>query len=194
MQELETKRQLIHLSGALIALGIYKVGWTMGVAVLAIASICNFTIGRLYRAGIKLPVFGSLIDFAERPGAIQETPGGGALHFFLGSLITLLVFSFDFGIACASIMVLAVGDSISTLFGKRFGRHHIPYNPEKSVEGTLAGMVSALAGASIIVPPHLAALGALGGMFAESLPLKIDDNLLVPLGAGVAMSLGIYLF
>ena len=193
MQELETRRQLIHLSGALIALGISRIGWSIGVAVLTIASISTFVIAKLYKADVRFPLFARVIDLAERPDVILENPAAGTLHFFLGSLMTLLVFSFDFNIACASIMILAAGDSISTIFGKRFGRHQIPYNPGKSIEGTLAGTIAAFGGASILVPPHLAVMGAFGGMVAESLPLKIDDNLLVPLGAGAAMSLGLYL-
>jgi len=194
MKDLETRRQLIHLSGALIALGISRVGWSIGVAVLTIALISTFVVSKLYKVGVKLPVFAKVIDLAERPGVVLENPAAGTLSFFLGSLVTLLVFSFDFYVACASIMILGAGDSISTLFGKRFGRRRIPYNPEKSVEGSLAGTFAAVAGASILVPAEIAVIGGIGGMFAESLPAGIDDNLLVPLFAGAAMSLGIYVF
>jgi dolichol kinase len=101
----------------------------------------------------------------------------------------LILFGSNINIACASIIILALGDSFSTLAGKRYGRHKIFYNPEKSFEGSIGGFVPAFIGAMVFVPPEVALFGAFMGMNVESLSLRIDDNISIPLISGFFMTL-----
>ena len=100
--------------------------------------------------------------------------------------------------------VLAFGDGLATVIGRSWGRLRLSWNPEKSWAGSLgywmfgtlaAGTllwwsspdttdVALLWGVSVVV--------VLGSALLESLPLKIDDNLIVPLltGLGFALALG----
>ena len=70
-----------------------------------------------------------------------------------------------------------------------FGRTTYSFNKAKYIEGTLAGMVFAFLGACIFVNPVKALLGAAVGMFVESLPLPVDDNLAIPLISGSILTL-----
>jgi dolichol kinase len=72
--------------------------------------------------------------------------------------------------------------------GRKYGSVKIPYNPEKSIQGSLAGFAAAFLGALIIVSPFYAFLAALLGMIGESLPLKVDDNVVIPLFSGVTLT------
>lgn len=116
-----------------------------------------------------------------------ERSGGnyrGAFYFYIASAISLFLFPQQ--IALLSIAVLALGDSFSTAVGI-FGKIKIFYNRKKTWEGTLAGFAAAFA-ACFLINPYLALPAAFIGMIIESLPLKIDDNLTVPIVTGIALS------
>jgi len=120
----------------------------------------------------------------------------------VGVLLAFLLFPIP--AAAAAWGVLAAADCASNEVGRRFPLKRLPWNPGKSWGGTLAFLVVAgpvawglaawtlsghpLAGAT---PGRLAlgaALAALAGALAESLPLPITDNLVVILAAGGALA------
>lgn len=191
--DLETKRQLIHASGATVALYVrwsYNAfGFTAPLATLALAVVFLYLAAEGYKRKLRLPIVSDIIDAAERAEAIEKSPAGGALFFLTGSLFSLLLFSSNINIVCASILILAFGDSASTLAGRKFGRRKIFYNPAKSWEGSIGGFAFAFLGAATQITLPIAFIGALAGMLAESLPIKLNDNILVPVLAGLAMSL-----
>ncbi len=193
--DLETKRQLIHASGIVVALYVRwsynALGFLAPFATLAGTIIFLYLAAEAHKRKLRLPVVSALIDAAERPEAIEKSPASGALFFFIGSLFSLLLFSSNINVVCASILILAIGDSVSTLIGKKFGRSKIFYNPAKSLEGSISGFVFAFLGAATQINLPTAFIGALAGMLVESLPVKINDNLTVPVFAGLAMSLAV---
>jgi diacylglycerol kinase (CTP) len=107
--------------------------------------------------------------------------------------ILLTILTFPKPIALIAIYTLAAADPLSAVVGITWGRHR--FATGKSLEGSLAffaatGLIAAavLAWASPETP--LAArisasllVAALGSAF-ESLPLRIDDNLTIPLAVG----------
>jgi dolichol kinase len=103
------------------------------------------------------------------------------LHLAAGVILALLIFPRN--VAYASIAVVAAGDPVAALVGTRFGRIHIK---EKTVEGFLAGTVASTLIASLAVPLYLASIGAVAGMLLE-LSDVFEDNLTVPIGAGLCM-------
>ncbi|MFQ5815916.1 MAG: diacylglycerol/polyprenol kinase family protein [Candidatus Hydrothermarchaeaceae archaeon] len=192
----ETRRQLIHMSG--VGLAVYvkwandTYGYPIPIVTLVLALFLGYVLTSAYKRGIEIPIVSRLIDTTERAEVIEETPGKGALSFFLGSLLAFVLFGHNINVASASIVILALGDSTSTLIGRNFGGHKIRYNYEKSWEGTLSGITFAAIGASLLLKPELAIIGAFAGMMIESLPLTVDDNIIVPLGAGAAISFALY--
>lgn len=193
--DLETKRQLIHASGAIVALYVRwsynALGFLVPFATLVLAIIFLYLAAEGYKRKLRLPVVSNFIDAAERTEVIEKSPASGALFFFIGSLFSLLFFSSNINVVCASILILALGDSVSTLVGRKFGQRKIFYNQAKSWEGTAAGFLFAFLGAATQVSPPTALIGALAGMLVESLPIKINDNLTMPVFAGLAMSFAV---
>ncbi len=187
--ELETKRQLIHMSGAVFPFYVLSAGLGLSVSTFLFLLVAGLIISYGYKKGVRFPIISKIVDSTEREEVIEEFPGRGALGFFFGSLAVLLLFGARIEVACAAIIILALGDSFSTLTGKRFGRHKIFYNPDKSVEGSIGGLVPAFIGAMVFVSPETALLGAFTGMAVESLPLKIDDNITIPVVSGFFMYL-----
>jgi uncharacterized protein (TIGR00297 family) len=108
--------------------------------------------------------------------------------------VFFLILFFPLWIAAAAWAIFALGDSFATLFGWKYGGQKLPWNPEKSWAGFLAFFISAFAGAlffswwvnpaiGLMVFPY-ALLGALFGAAVETVPIKIDDNLTVPIFTG----------
>lgn len=177
------------MSGAALPFYVLYAGLYLAVSTFLFLLTAGLIISYGYKKGVRLPVISKIVDSTEREGVIEEFPGKGTITFFFGSLMVLLLFGSNINVACAAIIILALGDSFSTLVGKRYGRHKICYSKEKSVEGTIGGFVPAFFGATIFVLPQVALVGALVGMAVESLSVKIDDNVIIPLAAGLVMFL-----
>lgn len=193
----ETGRQCLHAAlGMIIALLVYygllrPVGLFLIVVISGLVSILH--------KRIRLPFFSWFLDSFERDGQKVSFPGKGMFFLFVGSLLSIQLFDRD--IALASIMILALGDSVSHLFGAKFGRLRNIFNwrSNKWYEGTLAGILAGFLGAVLFVGPITAFLGSSAAMAAEVVKIDfndntLDDNLVVPLVAGTAMLLvGMYL-
>jgi dolichol kinase len=78
------------------------------------------------------------------------------------------------------------------------GRHHYPFNPKKTIEGTLIGFTFAFFVLLLIVSPISALFAAIIAAIVELLPLRLDDNLAVPLITATILTalqiLGVYYF
>ena len=203
--DLEVRRQLIHMSGAVTPFYLqffyeHFSSWLAPEALVAGMLAVGYLIAELYKRGVRIPVFASLVDMAEREEVKHTSPGKGTFRFFMGVLAAMLIFgsvlNAPFFIVGSGILVLALGDSMSTLAGKRLGARKLPYNRDKSVEGTLAGAAYALVGVllyltllqGVAIPEaaKLAFAASAAGMLVESLPLGIDDNLTIPLAGSAA--------
>ncbi len=183
----EIRRQAFHLTfGVSAALIIYYnlVDWRFFAFMLAIGMILS-----LASTKTRLPIVSWFLETFERKKSI---PGKGALLMTAGILLSLLLF--EKSVAVASIMILAVGDSVSHPAGKLLGRTKHPFNKRKLLEGTIIGFVLAAVAAMPFVRVHEALIGAGIAMTVESFEIKIgktiiDDNLTIPLIAGAAITL-----
>jgi len=115
---------------------------------------------------------------------IIKRPFVGSFWFYFAFFITFIIFPLN--IASASCAILAVGDCLSGLVGRRFGKHKIIGN--KSIEGSVVFLLSSFLVALIFISPLLAIIGAVIAMFVELITeqslLKrkhANDNLLIPI-------------
>jgi dolichol kinase len=123
------------------------------------------------------------------------------LYFAAGVTLPLLIFGMLLQfphIAAACVIAFLIGDAFSTIGGIFLGRHHYPFNPNKTIEGTLIGFSLAFLVLLLIISPIAALLAALIAAIIELLPLRLDDNLAVPLITATILTLiqvlGIYYF
>lgn len=182
---LEVRRQVFHLC--------------LGVSVLVLLYLNLLTIKTFFLVflfGLFLSLLSLRYDipfiswFLGRFERDAVFPGKGVLFFFLGCIISLLLF--PKGIALASISVLTFGDSISPLVGFYFGRYRSKLNGSRFVEGFVAGFIVSSVVASFFVPVLPALLGSFVALFFEFLEVKfrgfsVDDNLFIPLVSGAVM-------
>jgi dolichol kinase len=189
----ELPRQLVHLSG--IVFIILAQFMRRETTILWFALITFFFL--LYSWYVrsqekKLKNFigrmeSKFRDFTLKFERKDANPFSGALFFYLGCTIAFLVFPFS--IASAAGAMLAVGDSLSTLVGRKFGRHKIG---SKTLEGAFACFAGSLAAGMFFVAPHIAVIGAAAAALAELIP-RIDDNLTIPIVAGLVMFLAAFI-
>lgn len=125
------------------------------------------------------------------------------LYYAVSALCLLLVFMERPYIGAAGFAVLAVGDALSNLVGRKLGGTRMPYNPGKTLLGSLSFWIGGALAAWILMlwngapdPPYsapvlllVALAGTLLCALVESLPPIIDDNLLITWVAGVTFFL-----
>ena len=194
--ELEIKRQLMHIfSGILIVLLLYFD--LINSLILFILVVVGFILSFLSKK-IKIPVIYSFLKTFDREEDLKKFPGKGSIFYVLGAFLATLFFQKD--IAMASIIILALGDSVSRIVGP-YGYLKHPFHSEKFLEGIIAGAFTGFVGAMFFVSWQSAAIASTISMLIEGIDLrvkgfKIDDNLTIPLVAGFVMWLlrNIFLF
>jgi len=182
-------RESIHFSGLLVpvfamylALNHYLVAFVIFVVTLTYAAS---ELSRML--GINFPVMSTITWRAAMQPEIYEFVTS-PIYFAAGIALTLLIFPAPS--SYAAIAIFTIGDVSATLFGKELGKHTIPYNKGKKIEGTLFGVLFASLGAYLFtLNPLKAVIAATVGMTVESLPSPINDNLTIPLLAGLTLLL-----
>ena len=178
-------REDIHASGFFMPVIASLIGVPI-VGALIFTIALTYTISELWRLdGREL----SFISAITRHAASQSELNGFAaapLYFAFGILFTLLVFPAP--ASYAAIAMFCLGDSVASLFGGLISTS-LPFNKGKTWEGSLAGFFFAFLAGTFFVSPLLAFIGAAIAMTVEVLPLPVNDNVLVPVITGVALTL-----
>ena len=122
--------------------------------------------------------------------AEEQVKESAMTPYAISILLTLITFPKT--ISIIAILTLAIADPVSAIVGIRWGRRRIV--PEKSVEGSLAFFFATFAItagvlylATIAPMSSVVLVAALLGTAAaviEMLPIRIDDNLTIPLAVG----------
>jgi HAD superfamily phosphoserine phosphatase-like hydrolase len=179
-------RETIHASGFFVPVLAGLIGIPIVALMICVVSAL-YLLSELSRMNRKnMPVISAITRNAASPAERYEF-AAAPLYFAVGILITLLVFPAP--VNSAAIAIFALGDSTASLFGGLISKKPLPFNKGKTVEGSLAGFIFAFLAGAFFVSPMLALIGALVAMAIESLPLPVNDNILIPLGTGLALLL-----
>jgi dolichol kinase len=198
---LEYRRKGYHmLSGVLVPpLVVFtSLEYTTLLALTALLFILVAEILHMYW-GIRLEFFSDQLARTKRE---YEVFSWASISFL--ATIVLLLWLAPLPVAFAASALLALGDGVSALVGRAIGRHPLPYNRNKTWEGSTAGFLAGAAGALLILVGYywlepayafeagplilVCVVGAFFAMVAESLP-RGEDNVTVPLFSAVAMTL-----
>lgn len=196
--ELHLLRKAWHCLMGLIMMAIYLFIFSHSQALLWLGTAFILILsGELIR--LKVPQMNKLMmkfwGPIMRESEIHELSG---VPYYIGStFISIAIFPKP--IAILSVVCLAVGDPIASLFGILYGSKSIRFSNGKSLIGTLAGVfacVAACAGTLYffetlnvlkISVDHfwlVAVIAGLAGGSAELLPMEIDDNFAIPVVSG----------
>jgi glycerol-3-phosphate acyltransferase PlsY len=202
----ELQRKGFHFSGLLIpalyyfglkvrlpALGGPWLTQQSALYVLGAITGCYFLLEVLRLANPSVNrFFTRRLRFLMRRAEYRTVTGTG--YYLLGSFFSVLLFSPM--IAIAAMLFLVFGDFAAAMVGTAIGR--VRLFAAKSLEGSLACFVACFVVGLLLfwrvqpdwsVGVRLALSGAAAATLAELLPLRINDNLTIPLLSGLAVLL-----
>jgi len=185
----ENRRQLLHLFvGLLIVVLVYfdlLTAFLLGIILLA-GLILSF-----FSTFLKIPVLGWFLKNFDREKDLKHLPGKGIIFMFFGAF--LAVFFFPKDIALASIIILALGDSLAPLLGQ-FGKIRHPFDKRKFLEGAIFGLIAGFFGALLFVNVYEALIASAVAMIVEGIDFgldinPLDDNITIPIAACITITL-----
>ena len=187
----ETMRQWVHIGFGAVALLLPFLHWYQATILAACAIAFNISLLRKI-AGGRL----------HRPVELAHAMPVGLVLYPTSILILLLMLPARVDIVAAAWGILAAGDGAATLVGRRYGSRRWPWNRGKSVAGSAALVIAGGAAGAflcwwcrpvIIPPPYLwfsigaPIAAALVAAAVETVPIRLDDNLSVPLTAAATL-------
>jgi len=193
--EIEIKRKIVHALGVFTILVIQFFG-RLNAAIIMLIAVITAVLLAEYRKNrrkyklFKIKPIDEFEDIIEEEFKTYERsnslPFKGAIEFVLGCFLATILFIEN--IAMASIAVLALADSSSTLVGYYFGKYKLPINKKKTFEGSITFFLISFFILVFFINHVYAFVLALITTFIEMLPY-IDDNISIPLSVGILMSL-----
>ncbi|MDD4309032.1 MAG: phosphatidate cytidylyltransferase [Candidatus Cloacimonetes bacterium] len=185
----ETLRKSIHLSSLIIPFSYkYLFGYNrrLGFSMLLLAFTFSMVIEfqRFWQRNFRKTfhkIFGQILRRHE----LKDFTGATYMLF----AAMLCVAFFEPVIASCAMAFLSIGDTFAALVGMNFGKRKF-VGMSKSMEGSLACFVSCfIFGLFWLKSPILALGGALAATLAELWKIPLDDNLKIPLGSGLVMTM-----
>jgi len=190
-KDLQLGRRLVHALNGIVIATAYQLLFTRPQVVSLFGSIACivYILDRVRihypEVGERFPWMNDLFFRAE-----EEVRESAMVPYVIAILLTIITFPKP--VAVIAIYTLGIADPLSAIVGIRFGRRRIV--PDKSLEGSLAFFVAGFGCALAVLyggasPGRVAgasALIALAGTVMEMLPIRIDDNLTIPLFVGFA--------
>lgn len=191
MHKLEFRRQILHILYGFGLLFLYDYHLLDNRILLGM--IIGGAITSLMVKREKLSLIKRILGLFERDHHLEKFPGRGVLFFTIGTYLTLVLF--ERNVAYAGILILSVGDAVSNVVGRHYGKITTRLNPNKNIEGNMAGILISIPFAYYFFPNIYAVIAACCvGMFLEIPAIRIfgfeiDDNLLIPIGAAFTLTL-----
>jgi dolichol kinase len=190
-KSLQLPRRMFHCAMGLGVGLVYQYFLTHSRAIY-ILGFCAGTIYLLEQIRINYPELSSKIKFINKyifraEESLKESAG---VPYVMGLLLTLI--SFPKVVALVAIYTLAVADPLSAIIGIKYGKTRVVQH--KSLEGSLAFFISNFiitflvffwwtSFLKVMIWPVilLSFLNALTTSAFEMIPLRLDDNLTIPL-------------
>lgn len=178
----ESLRKALHIAFGLVALTLRFLPWTIAAGVSAAAVVGNWLL--LHRL------------VGKRVARHERGYDAGIVLYPLAVMVLIIVFRDRLAIAAAAWAIMAFGDGFATLAGKNIRGPRLPWNEDKSWSGLLAFVAFGFIGTEFTwlfvagnPPLTVITITVVLCAIAESLPLNVDDNLIVPVVAGVSFAL-----
>ncbi len=205
--DLHLARKIWHCGMGLAMMAIYLYLFNRSQAMIWLGTALFFNLG-MELGRLKNPALNA--QMMKAWGGIMrecEVNRVSGIPYYVGAtLISIMIFPKP--IAILSVLCLAVGDPIASLFGIQFGDKSIRFSNGKSLIGTAAGVVAcslSIAAALVLFERYgmlslsrdhflvISAIGGLAGGAAELTPMEVDDNFAIPVISGFALWLAFIL-
>ncbi len=177
----ELFRKLIHLCSAFVPL-FASFSKTLTLALLAAALVLYSASEFLRLKGIRIPLVSKVTEAAARKRD-ENRFVLGPVTLVAGIMLALAIWKIEF--ATLGIFALAFGDGLASLFGKLFGRIHIPFTNGKTAAGSLTCFAAVLISSFLVLGNSFESLVlAFIAMILEMLPMTDFDNIVLPVMIG----------
>jgi dolichol kinase len=187
----ELKRKLIHISSSWIAFACLFLSKDIMLVIIGSAffGCLLFDVFRVYSKGFNdfyLKYIGPVLRSHEYH--IKKITFTGATYLMFAALLCIIIFPRE--VAFAAILLMTIGDAAAAIVGKSYGKVNIF---TKTLEGSIAFFVSGLI--IIVLMPKLTTdpnelyvgiAAVILTSIIEVMPLKLDDNITVPLVFGLS--------
>lgn len=202
-------RKIVHMSMLIFAFLLPFLTWIQAAGCAVLALLFNaFILPRLEVDLRKRPggapglgTGAGLLTSARtntEVGAYAPSIWTGIVLYPISVLALILLYRDSIHIAAAVWAIMALGDGLASVAGEALRGPAIPWNRGKTWSGFCAFILAGTAGAYVLTRwanPSLAADKALAvcaaaavvGALVESVPIRLDDNLSVPLVCGAFM-------
>ena len=181
----ESLRKIVHIGIGLFAFSLRWLAPWQAALVAAAAVLHNWLVLPRYLGNrIARSAKGWDLGIVAYPAAV---------------LALILLFPSRPELAAAVWAILAFGDGFATIAGRNLASPPLPWNPEKSVAGSLGFLAAGIPGACAayhfvgkhesLSPAGIALVSAVVIICAtvESLPLNLDDNLTIPFSGALSI-------
>jgi dolichol kinase len=190
-KDVQLGRRLVHLANGSAIATAYALLFTHQqiIHVLGTLACVVYVLDRIRihypELAQRLPTLNALFFRAE-----EQVKEAAMTPYVIAILLTVL--TFPKVVALIAIYTLAIADPLAAIVGIRFGRRHLV--PNRTVEGSLAFFTAAFAVsfgvltvfAGTVTRPAVGAslVVATAAALFEMIPLRIDDNLTIPIFVG----------
>ncbi|MCC6763639.1 MAG: hypothetical protein IT293_03170 [Deltaproteobacteria bacterium] len=191
--DLQLGRRLVHCANGCAIATAYALIFTHQQIVHTFGSIACL-VYVLDRVRIHYPELVARAPWINRLlfRAEEEFKESAMTPYAIAILLTLLTFPKT--VALVAIYTLAIADPLSALVGITWGRHRVVAGKSLEGSGAFFAATALIAGAAlhvVLAPAAWTLVGAafaigLAGALFEMLPLRLDDNLTIPLFVGFA--------
>lgn len=189
----EIKRKAIHLTSSVIPVSYYFIERNPLLMILttAFAAMVIIDILRI-RSGFVNKFYEKFLGDILRPheNKSERIYFTGGTYIILAFLLCILIF--EKNIAILSMLIIVFCDSAAAIAGKVFGKHHVG---DKTIEGSISFFLTGAVLFFLVIKPENIVLTISGGFslilitLFELIPVKIDDNISIPLIFGILFSL-----
>ena len=199
--DLHLARKTWHMTMGLFIVFIFTSGMSVSRSVMLLSSFLCFDLF-METARLKIPALNQRVVRLWGPlmRAHEVNRFSTVPYYVAASALAIAIFPRP--VAALSILYLACGDPLASLFGILYGHKSIRLASGKTLIGTLAGVVTCALITLVFLhtlPVSLATLavltlvGGVAGGTAELVPLDMDDNFTIPLISGFVMWLAFIL-
>jgi diacylglycerol kinase (CTP) len=199
--DLHLLRKTWHMTMGLIIASVYMSGMNTSTALVIMSTALGFDL-LMETARLRIPAVNDRIMRIWGPvmRSCEVNRLSGIVYYIAAALLAIAIFPRP--VATLSILYLACGDPIASLFGILYGHKSIRLGNGKSFVGTAAGVLTCTAvtfiflktlpvsGANLAI---LTLVGGVAGGTAELVPLDMDDNFTIPVFSGFALWLAFIL-
>ena len=190
-KDLQLGRRLFHVGNGLFIALLYTIFFTRERLISLIGTLAAVTY-LVDQVRLSYPEitqrYQHFIKYIMR--AEEQVKESGMVPYSIAILLSIIIFPKQ--VAIIAILTLALADPASALVGIKYGKRH--WVKDKTVEGSIAfATVCFFVCLSVLLSGNqqywskfffLSLLTALGSAGFEMIPIKIDDNLTIPLFTG----------